>query len=308
MIVDCHTHIWESPAQLGRAPWWNDAQGRRRWEQGVEGPATLPRAGITEHRIAAKPVDQTFVLGFVSKHLNAEIPNDYIARYVRRHPDRLIGFAGIDPTDPRLAIGELRRARQELGFKGVSLWPSAQNFHPASTSAMQVYGEISRFKMPVVFHQELAGSPVSKMEFARPFLLDEVAREFPQMPIIVSQLGYPWVDETLVLLSKHRNVFADISGLHSYPWRAYNALLSAYQAGVMDRLLFGSNFPFGSPAVCIESLYSINQLCHGTALPTIPREQLRRIVERDTLDILGIEHPHPPAIPEPDTTLIPSDE
>lgn len=307
MIVDCHTHIWESPAQLGRASWWNDAAGRGRWEQG-EKPAVFPRAGIAEHRAAAKPVDQTFVLGFVSKYLNAEIPNDYIAGYVRRQPDRLIGFAGIDPADSRQAVNELHRVRQELGFKGVSLWPAAQNFHPACTSAMRIYGELSRFKMPVVFHQELAGSPASKMEFARPMLLDEVAREFPQLPIIIPQLGYPWVDETLVLLSKHRNVFADISGLHHYPWRAYNALLSAYQAQVMDHLLFGSNFPLGSPAACIESLYSINQLCHGTALPTIPREQLRRIVERDTLDLLGIEHHNGPSIPEPDTTLIPADE
>jgi len=65
---------------------------------------------------------------------------------------------------------------------------------------------------------------------------------------------------------------------------------------VMDKLLFGSDFPYRLPAECIEALYSINQLSHGTNLKTIPREQLRGIVERDTLSLLGIE---PPAAPGP---------
>ena len=65
----------------------------------------------------------------------------------------------------------------------------------------------------------------------------------------------------IILLAKHPNVFADISGLLRHPWHAYNALLSAYQVGVMESLLFGSNFPFSTPAACIEALYSISQFC-----------------------------------------------
>jgi len=37
------------------------------------------------------------------------------------------------------------------------------------------------------------------------------------------------VDETIVMLGKHPNVFADVSGLLRRPWQAYNALVSAYQ-------------------------------------------------------------------------------
>ena len=116
------------------------------------------------------------------------------------------------------------------------------------------------------------------MEFARPYLIDEVAREFGDLKIVISQLGYPWTDETLVLLGKHSNVYADLSGLLQHPWHAYNTLLSAYQDGVIDKVLFGSNFPYTSAAECIEALYSFNQFCHGTNLPTVPREQLRQMV------------------------------
>src|SRR5205085_6479434 len=100
-----------------------------------------------------------------------------------------------------------------------------------------------------------------------------------------------WVDECVVLLGKHPNVFADISGLLHRPWQAFNTLLTAYQYGVMDKLLFGSDFPYTSAATCIEALYSINQLTLGTNLPSVPRQHLRGIVERDALAILGIASP-----------------
>jgi predicted TIM-barrel fold metal-dependent hydrolase len=72
------------------------------------------------------------------------------------------------------------------------------------------------------------------------------------------------------------------------PWQAYNALVLAHQHQVIDKLLFGSDFPHTSITECIESLYSINQISQGTNLPTVPREALRGIVERDTLNLLGL--------------------
>jgi predicted TIM-barrel fold metal-dependent hydrolase len=282
MIVDCHTHIWEGPEQLGR---YGQGGGER-----VAGRRGWPEADTHRHFAAAEPVDKSIVLGFRSHYLGAHVPNDYVAHYVRQHPDRLIGFAGIDPSKPLEAVRETVRAHDELGMHGITVSPAAQDFHPASTAAMKLYAEANRLRMPVIFDQHALMTPGAKMEFARPFLLDEVAREFPDLRIIIAELGHPWIDETVLLLGKHANVFADIGGLLNNHWQAYNALLVAYQAEVMDKLLFASNFPFTSAATCIEALYSINQFCHGTNLPTIPREQLRRIVERNTLDLLRIPH------------------
>ena len=94
-----------------------------------------------------------------------------------------------------------------------------------------------------------------------------------------------------MLLAKHPNVYAEISWILHRPWEAYQALLGAHESGVTDKILFGSGFPFLSAAASIESLYRINHLVHGTNLPTIPREALRGIVERDALTLLGIDHP-----------------
>ncbi len=283
MIVDCYTHTWESADQLGRCVPLNGRHAP--FPEPLEDPL---RATPARHLVAAEPVDTTIVLGFKTHYLGAEISNDQVASYVSNHPDRLIGFAGIDPSEPKEAIAELHRTRDELSMPGVAVAPAAQDFHPSNSQAMLVYAEAAKLGMPILFHTGVYVTAATKLEYAQPVLLDEVARELPDWKIVIAHMGFPWINETLMLLAKHKNVYAEISWLLSQPWRAYEALVSAYQFGVIDKLLFGSGFPFTSASECIEALYSINHLCHGTNLPTIPREHLRGIVERDALALLGI--------------------
>ncbi len=274
MIVDCHTQVWDSLDWLGRTVRVEEARPLH--------------ADAERHLAAVAPVDLAIVHGLTSRYLDAEIPNDFVAGYVKRYSQKMIGFAGIDPNDAD-CIGQVRAAQEELQLKGVTISPPMQNYHPAATQAMRLYEACAERGLPVFVDQSLR-CPSAKMEFARPLLIDEVAREFPDLRIVMSHLGCPWAEEAIAVLSKHQHVYADIAGLLRRPWLAYNTLLAAYEYGVMDKLLFGSDFPYRSPAAGIEALYSVNQVSHGTNLITIPREQLRGIVERDALELLGIEH------------------
>jgi uncharacterized protein len=247
----------------------------------------MPPGDPEHHWAQSAAVDKSIVLGFKSRHLRAEIPNPYVADYVKRYPQKLIGFAGIDPTE-KSATDELRAARSELHLRGLTISPANQDFHPTDSRAMPLYAEAEKLGMPILVHPGSQYTQQSKLEYSRPHLLDEVARSFPNLPIVVAQLGQPWVDETICLLRKHPNVFADVSGVLGRSWQAYNALVSVYQAGVIDKLLFGSDSPYTSATECIEMLYSINQIAQGTNLPLVPRESLRGIIERDTLNLLGL--------------------
>jgi predicted TIM-barrel fold metal-dependent hydrolase len=292
MIVDCHTHIWQSPEQLGQLDLGDfcrsigkrssrfSAAGKSQWR-------TLPAADPDHHWAQSAVVDKSIVLGFKSKYLQAEIPNSYVAEYVNRFPQKLIGFAGIDPTE-RSAIDELHAARDHLQLRGITLSPANQDFHPCDSRAMRLYAEAEKLGMPILIHPVGQFTEQSKLEFSRPALFDEVARTFPGLRIVIAQLGQPWLEETICLLGKHTNVFADVSGLLSRPWHAYNALVAAHESQVIEKLLFGSDFPYTSITECIEALYSINQLAQGTNMPVVPREALRGIVERDALGLLGI--------------------
>jgi hypothetical protein len=292
MIVDCHTHIWKSPEQLGQLDLGDSWRGGRTRTpriapSGKSNWRSVPAADPDHHWAQSSLVDKSIVLGFKSKYLRAEIPNAYVAEYVNRFPQKLIGFAGIDPTEAA-ALDELHAARDHLLLRGITLSPANQDFHPSDSRAMRLYAEAESLAMPILVHPVGQFIVQSKLEFARPYLFDEVARTFPGLRIIIAQLGRPWIDETICLLGKHPNVYADVSGLLSQPWQAYNALVLAHQSQVIDKLLFGSDFPYTSVTDCIEELYSLNQLAQGTNLPLVPREALRGIVERDALGLLGL--------------------
>lgn len=291
MIVDLHTHVWQSPEQLGRVDLGELHRPRvvRTVRSTLTKPPlrTVPPADVDHHLASTAGIDKTVVLGFRSRYLKAEIPNTFVAEYVAKHPGKLLGFAGIDPVD-RHAADELRHAKEELRLKGLVLSPANQDFHPTDTRAMRLYEAAEALGMPVLVHPGGQFTPESKLEYARPFLFDEVARTFPRLRIVIAQLGHPFLDETLCLLAKHPHVFADVSGLLARPWQAYQALVATHQNSVIDKLLFGSDFPYTHATACIQQLYQINTVASGTNLPVIPRESLRQIVERDTLSLLGI--------------------
>lgn len=295
MIVDSHTHLWQDPEQLG--PSVAAALRRKAGERWAPLDAS-PRA----HGEAIEPVDVAFVLGFRSRYLDASVPNELLAEHVGRQPERLVGFAGLDPTTPG-AVNEVE-SLPGMGLSGVTVDPACQDFHPADTRAMQFYEACGGLGLPIVVQSSKRMAETAKLEYGRPYLFDEVARTFADLKLVIGGLGYPWAEETYALIDKHANVYTDLAGLFDRPWQLYNALLQAYQLGVTDRLLFGSGFPATAPGEAIETIYSLNRYAHGTALPSIPREKLRLIVERDTLGALGLPRragagggasPRPPA-------------
>ena len=279
MIVDLHTHIWESPDQLGKG-------AAQRVLRNAAQPWDRPDASSSAHDAAMEPVQHAVILGFESQMLGGSISIEQVARYVARKPEKYFGFAGIDPLAGSVK-SRIDHARS-LGLVGVTISPAAQGFHPSHSRAQPLYEACSDRGMPLLVHGVTHLSSEARLEFAQPVLLDEVARDFPKLKIIISQVGHPWIEETLVLMSKHRNVFADLSNVVTRPWQLYGLLLSAHQQGVMDRLLFGSDFPFSTPQKAITTIYSVNTLTQGTMLPSVPREQLRSIVERDVLEVLGL--------------------
>lgn len=283
MIVDVHTRVWDSPEQLGDIL----TQKLRRHRHT---PWQRPDGSSSAHHQAMQPVSAAVILGFESQELHAAISSDDVARYVARDPEKYIGFAGIDPSQG--SVREKLDRAQELGLEGVTISPAAQGYHPADSRAMRLYEACEQRKLPIMVEAGMLLSRQARMEFDQPHLLDEVARTFADLKLIVTALGDPWIEQGLALVAKHPTVYADLSEIVLRPWQLYNALLRAYQRGVMDQLVFGSSFPFMSPEQAIVTIYSVNTLIQGTHLPSVPREQLRSIVERDTLARLGLRPRH----------------
>jgi predicted TIM-barrel fold metal-dependent hydrolase len=260
MIVDCHTHV--------------------RSFEGTE---------ISEHLAAAETVDACIVLA-THDGPRDEI-NRKVAEYVGQHREKMTGFAVVDPTRDRLTDKGLASLTEKQGFKGLVLYCSINGFHPAHSHALRLYDAAREVGLPVFFHNgshSLDAKAV--LEYAQPYLLDEVARAYPDMKIVIGNMGVPFVEQTLAMASKHANVFADLTIRPSKIWQTYNIVVAAYEQGVMDKLLFGSGSPLGIAGECIETLLGFNMLLADTKLPTVPRGSIRNVIERDSLELLGIRH------------------
>ncbi|MBM4025995.1 MAG: hypothetical protein FJ280_11410 [Planctomycetes bacterium] len=261
MIVDCHTHV--------------------RSFDGTES---------SEHLAAAETVDACIVLA-THEGPRDEV-NRKVAQYVGQHREKMTGFAVVDPTQDRLTDKTLTSLTEKQGFTGFVLYCSLNGFHPAHSHAWRFYEAAREQRLPVFFHNsshDLDARAI--LEYAQPYLLDEVARGFPEMKIVIGNMGVPFVEQTLGMLAKHENVFADLTIRPSKVWQTYNMVVAAYEQGVMDKLLFGSGSPLGDAGECIETLLGFNMLLADTKLPTVPRGSIRNVIERDSLELLGIRRP-----------------
>jgi predicted TIM-barrel fold metal-dependent hydrolase len=201
----------------------------------------------------------------------------------------MVGFALVEPTKDNVGVKNLTSITDKLGLPGVVLYCSSGRFHPAHTRAMRFYESAQQLGLPVFFHNAGNLAPDAVLDYAQPYLLDEVARTFPALKIVVGAMGMPFIEQTLSLVSKHENVYADLTVKPSNVWLVYNTVVAAYEHGVMDKLLFGSGFPSCNASQCIETLLGFNKLLADTNLPTVPRGSIQSIIERDTLKVLGIK-------------------
>jgi predicted TIM-barrel fold metal-dependent hydrolase len=107
--------------------------------------------------------------------------------------------------------------------------------------------------------------------------------------MIVAHLGQPWVGETVVLLRKHPQIFADLSARFHRQWQLYNGLMLALDYKVTDQLLFGSDFPLRTTAAADEEFRGINEWGSTVTLPKIPGEIIEDIIHNRPFELIWPE-------------------
>ena len=279
MIVDVHTHVGEHPEHITER---FAAQAREAWPD-----IRLGRTLEEHHREALDGVDRAVVLAFDAPAAGFVVPNDYVAAYVARDPERLIGFGSVDPSRPD-ALEELERMAHDLGLRGCKLGPIYQDVDPLGPEFGRVCAELERLELPMLIHQGTTFSRAGSLLRARPILLDEVALRFPRLRIVIAHLGHPWFEETIQVVRRHPHVYADVSALVSRRWLLYQALVAAVEYGVAHKLLFGTDYPFFTARQTIDGLFSVTGEAFGHGMPVIDPQVVEDIVERPSLELLGI--------------------
>ena len=167
--------------------------------------------------------------------------NEYVSELCQRFPDRLLGFASVDPK-AKDAPAILEHAVRNLGLKGLKLHPPLQNFYPNDEAIFPVYEKAAELNIPIVFH--VGTTPfgaMCRLSTANPILIDDVASQFPKLRIMLTHLGTLWHCEAFMVVEKNPNVFIDTAAYVSeIPQILTPDLISRIGPG---KVVFGTDFP-----------------------------------------------------------------
>jgi len=250
VAIDVHTHAEVSSKGEGSLSDELNAASSEYFKTGDRRRPTLDEiaAYYRERRMAAVvfTVDAEAATGVPA------IGNEEIAEAGARHPDALIPFASIDPAKGRLGARQAARLVREHGVRGFKFHPNVQAFYPNDRAAYPLYEAIQEAGVPVVFHTGQtgigAGAPGGggiRLKYSNPMYVDDVAADFPDLPIILAHPSFPWQDEALAVATHKPLVHIDLSGWS--PKYFPPQLVQYANTLLQDKVLFGSDYPLLTP-------------------------------------------------------------
>jgi predicted TIM-barrel fold metal-dependent hydrolase len=239
-VLDAHTHL----------------SGSERGENAEGILATLDGAGVNRAFVFAPLLDtRSWQLADTDlDHVKAH--NDYCADLCSAAPDRLFGFCVLNPA-PTLAGGdkeqavvlmsqEADRCYHELGLRGVKMVPAG--WYPHDPALLPLYEKLSDLHMYTVFHVGIF-MDAKEGSFCRPAFYEQV-HQAEGMRAQLAHVGWPWVDETLAVLSQEQTTHGpdpanwqlrtDVSFGPPADWQL-NTWTKALTAVLPSRLIYGSD-------------------------------------------------------------------
>jgi predicted TIM-barrel fold metal-dependent hydrolase len=192
-----------------------------------------------------------FTVDWEARSGRPPIPSEEIAEGAAANADVLIPFGSVDPARPD-AVERARRLIGEHGVKGFKFHPNLQAFFPNDRSAYPLYELIEAAGLPALFHTGHSGIGTGvpgggglRLKYSNPMCLDDVAADFPGMPIVLAHPSFPWQDEAISICLHKENVWIDLSGWS--PKYFPPQLVQYANTQLRDKVLFGSDFPLLTP-------------------------------------------------------------
>lgn len=257
-VADAHTHIFLEPTRV-----------YRRTLQFTEEDlvASMDRDGIDLAVVIARP----------SQHLGVDelrALHDRTAEAIARRPDRLTGFCWATPRLGASGVDEVRRCLRELGYVGIKLHPSQEQFNIDDDEVVPYAGLAREYGVPVTVHTQLA------VRGSEPWRMLPLAESFPDVTFVMAHLGGDGgMVQTLAaakIAAECTNIAVEVSTTVTDPGATY---LGPTNILGPERVLFGSDSPLHQPALNLLKLDLVEMPDEWRAL--ISGGNLLRLLRRD---------------------------
>ncbi len=180
------------------------------------------------------------------------VTNDAVIEFAKANSDIAIAFASVDPTRGAPAVAEARRLVATGGIRGLKLHPPVQQFFANDPNVYPLYEVFAEARLPVLFHTGHSGIGTGmpggggiRLKYGNPMYIDDVAVDFPDMPIILAHPSFPWQDEAISICLHKPQVYIDLSG---WSPKYFSPTLVQYANTLLKhKVLFGSDYPWIPP-------------------------------------------------------------
>jgi predicted TIM-barrel fold metal-dependent hydrolase len=180
------------------------------------------------------------------------LTNDEVVAFAEKHADIAIAFASINPARGAEGVREARRLVHAGVVRGLKLHPPIMEFFANDRFAYPLYEVFAEARLPVLFHTGHSGIGTGmrggggiRLKYGDPMPIDDVAVDFPDMPIIMAHPSFPWQDEAISICLHKPQVYIDLSG---WSPKYFSPTLVQYANTLLkEKVLFGSDYPMLTP-------------------------------------------------------------
>jgi hypothetical protein len=249
VAIDVHTHAERSLAGGDSLP----AELREAAGRYFRGELARPTAQeVADYYRERRMMAVIFTVDHEAASGHPRVPNEEVAEIAAANADVLIPFASVDPHKGARGVEEARRLIAEHGVRGFKFHPNMQAFFPNDRAVYPLYETIAEAGLPALFHSGhtgigagLPGGGGVRLKYSNPMFVDDVAVDFPELPIVLAHPSFPWQDEALSIALHKPQVRIDLSG---WSPKYFPPQLVRYANTLLrHQVLFGSDYPMITP-------------------------------------------------------------
>jgi predicted TIM-barrel fold metal-dependent hydrolase len=268
MVIDWHIHAGEAEF-FERYPQYMDSF-RKFWEPFVK-LYHIDMFKMMNQPLEAKlkmlaeaGVDRAVFIGLdLAPDFDFKIPIDYLAELERRYPTTITAFPALNPKKGLEAALDDIEEMAAAGIRGFKAFPCFWG-DPSDRRYYPLWERASEKRLIAMFHMGSQIAPGARLKWCQPYLLDDVAMDFPDLTIVIAHMGWPWIAETVMGLGrKNPNVYFDTGALRpslhfgDVDYTAKEGIYRYIERQIPGKILYGSDFPNGDPREMVSGFKAL---------------------------------------------------